>query len=867
MERKTIEIYKGDEYRTRIDNAFKESDIFQEIYTRAGKILKEIIEEEWKFCKEREEGSGFSSGFQGMSNNIIAFCADRGQGKTSAMLSFAKVLKGGLKDDSLREKLLKQWEVSGEFYVLDTINPSDLESDESIIRVIISRLFYILEEKKDKGRFPNDANLRMHVEKILELFKRCYENVDYLKNQKNKMGYQDDLEYLSRLGDSSRLKDNLYALIQKFLEFEKEEATEKERFLVIPIDDADLSVKRAFPICEDIRKYLSIPNVVILMAANFEQLYHVVYQDSLLQFKTIVETKSDASREFKIEDKCREMSAKYLEKLLPSAHRLELPEIEFIMKRQPNALEILYIVDDKNVFENLTKSCNGLQEQLLKLLYIKTGVVLLKGEGQMATFLPHTLRELTQFIKLLYDMEDVQLEIAYQKFGMLEQEGDDVLPQLYEAEKELGKLRQNLQVLRKYYLSNWCLRYLEFSARERMEELERMDLDSLGAHIKEKLPDPSPQMQEAVELCYTIYMNEFFLEVAEDREKLKQMQNFAESILNISKVCGTEESVTGYHAYNFSIDIQKMKEYFPKDTLDGKAMQWIEVWCSLKFESGYIGNKELLNESQDGWNSGISEIQFNALNPMISILGKPELLIKKVEEKTLEEESKEKKDKDWNDIAVYFIHMKDFIAVRKLWEYIRDGIKTEIGAKATKEDVKWKSQMVAIYEEIGKVSHEKLGYLDRKEFSIISFVKKTQEYIVGDKVFLSNADNQTKYLSDYEQAFQSWIDKAIDALEAICGMEEMDRKNVANTAEYIKGLKELLSGKISDHLIVQLPSDIEQVILGERFTWVGNARSVIQGVIEDMDKELERPFCMEERIESLKKIKKVKKGAARAKKF
>lgn len=107
----------------------------------------------------------------GYPNNIIAFCAGRGQGKTSAMLSFTKALEkhntGNLygahqerryKDEAEEEGVSRKGEESEtkhrvrlpddvEFIVLHPIDPTILEDNNYVMEVILSELFSLTEER------------------------------------------------------------------------------------------------------------------------------------------------------------------------------------------------------------------------------------------------------------------------------------------------------------------------------------------------------------------------------------------------------------------------------------------------------------------------------------------------------------------------------------------------------------------------------------------------------------------------------------------------------------------------------------------------------------------------------------------------
>ena len=54
-------------------------------------------------------------------------------------------------------------------------------------------------------------------------------------------------------------------------------ASETKHYLVIPIDDLDMNIKNGYEQLEQIRKYLMIPKVIVLISANYDQLEKICY--------------------------------------------------------------------------------------------------------------------------------------------------------------------------------------------------------------------------------------------------------------------------------------------------------------------------------------------------------------------------------------------------------------------------------------------------------------------------------------------------------------------------------------------------------------------------------------------------------------
>ena len=464
MDREIV-IYKGDEHRAKMEKQFFRKDFFAGVYCRAYKLLTEIEREMEAYGREIEKNNNRLIRYQGMGNNIIIFCGGRGQGKTSAMQSFAKCLDGTYMDerrDKDPERLEFVSEIDpGKYEVVDSIDPSAMESGESILGVLISRLFFRLEEhiKNDGHLSKDDRQFLQDKNEIVKLFETCYANIACIKSGKEANCAQDDLQKLSQMGSSAKLKENLHDLIKKYLAMEagrRHCGDDSCRYLIIPIDDADLMTKKLFRLCEDIRNYLSIPNVIIFMAVDYEQLLHAIYQKYLKQYKVMREAEADKY----FYEECHKMAAKYLEKIFPAMHRIDLPQLDDMLAERLDHIKFDYKIQNGekeygSAFADVDfGQCNDLQEQLLKILYSRTGMIFRGQDQSIHPFMPHTFRELTHWIKLLYNMHEIDCDRdVYRKFQKLEDLDDSLV----------DKLRENIQAVKQYFVNYWCEKYLDAS--------------------------------------------------------------------------------------------------------------------------------------------------------------------------------------------------------------------------------------------------------------------------------------------------------------------------------------------------------------------------------------------------------------------
>ena len=82
---KVLTVIKGQEFKLSLKNKVEEQDIFYDQYLEAAAMLDDIVESDeadnqadWKKVETE--------------NNIIAFCGERGEGKSSAMFTFINAL-------------------------------------------------------------------------------------------------------------------------------------------------------------------------------------------------------------------------------------------------------------------------------------------------------------------------------------------------------------------------------------------------------------------------------------------------------------------------------------------------------------------------------------------------------------------------------------------------------------------------------------------------------------------------------------------------------------------------------------------------------------------------------------------------------
>lgn len=477
-----ITIQNGKEYQCHEEDIYQSNAFFFQSYCQAGRCVEEILQVAKQYMTDHPLTSAsdeeINDRLRGYPNNVIAFCAQRGQGKTSAMVSFATALKQ-LREGQNKEKWTKIHSNKSltpqyRFEVINSIDPSSMGERESILAVILSRLFTRFQGYWDQQypcRFAmQDQDEKLNQQRtILQYFQKCFRNL-HVPDKTD--FYEDDaLEHMIELGDSGNLRGALYRLICAFLNFIH--GTE-DSYLVLQIDDADLSLSGAFQLIDQIRRNLVMPRVIILLAANMFQLESTVEQHFIQQYQTSIQLHGMVDVET-----CHSIATRYMDKVIPGARQICLPDLGKLFGSEFNHIRINYIKEGKNCLDD--GESLYYQDQLLRYLHQRTGLVLLNPQNHLHNLLPRNMRELTHFFPYFRDLSP--LSIGYQ--NLID----------YFAAPETTDLEAidiwlyNLEQFKRYLVDAWAPVNLRTEGHEFLRSLMRYEDATIHRHVLNFLPD------------------------------------------------------------------------------------------------------------------------------------------------------------------------------------------------------------------------------------------------------------------------------------------------------------------------------------------------------------------------------------------
>lgn len=404
-----MKLYFDDEdlFKVKISNKVFEDDIFYDIvYKKAAKQISNILDSCILDTYKMKDFDSIEN-----PNNILGFVGDRGQGKTSAMLSFKNFLINN------NTKLFGEDITKYKFQELGVIDPSSFEEYSNLINIILARMYKCFknEYKRKLANGKLERELKETKISLLENFQASYNYLSLITKKESMSNYVDvyeqALENLSVIGDTSNFKKILSELINSYLKFMNDGA--ENSVLVLTIDDLDLDIGHTYKIIEQIRKYLIVPNLIILIAVKIQQLHRGIRSEYR---KYLCDD---------IKDEAYRMATTYLRKVLPESRRIFMP----ILCTDTGDLlnEMTLVINRKESF--------NFQELLSNLLYTKTNVIALNFGKRKKYLYSGNLRELIEFYSLLRDMKN---------------------PKDYTGQLRYEIYQDNIDKFKEYFVYNWC---------------------------------------------------------------------------------------------------------------------------------------------------------------------------------------------------------------------------------------------------------------------------------------------------------------------------------------------------------------------------------------------------------------------------
>lgn len=226
-------------------------------------------------------------------HNAISIDGARGTGKTAVLVN----LKSYLKDQ----------DVLKDVHLFDPIDPTLLEEGESLfLHIIVAAVLHDKDVKEAQRKEPNKArNLNQRLEKLAQ-------SLESIEAQKNCHG----MDKIRAMYSNKHLADCVQDFFREVL------SLLGKKLLILPIDDVDTSLNRAFENLEIVRRYLATPYVIPIVSGDRVLYNEVTWRDFHGRLTKDSKHLSETAYETAVE-----LAAEYQRKILPFPRRLTMPEI------------------------------------------------------------------------------------------------------------------------------------------------------------------------------------------------------------------------------------------------------------------------------------------------------------------------------------------------------------------------------------------------------------------------------------------------------------------------------------------------------------------------------------------------------------
>lgn len=362
-----------------------DQSIFRDLYENLYGVIAEIIEEG---VKER----GNKKYEDKKRGDIITVLGKRGSGKSSVLLSFT---------NSLAIENRTKWKQIPEnvqFCVMENLDASMLDAKEDVFDILLSRMLKNVDKCIEENRYDARMSRKDNYE-ILQLFDEIYQKHQSIIHTDLEPGYS-ALSALRNAPDSLGLTDKFEELVQKYLDMMLGDSWDRERYLIIPIDDLDMNGDKGMESLEQIYRYVSVKNVIVIIAVKYEQIVYLAEKNGYKIFPKLDRELEDEKVQY-----VNNYAKEYLAKLLPISKRVYMPDI---LCNQQEIEDKWFIKDGKTEYM--------IKESILYAIVKKTGMYFDICGKRMHFLMPETLRELKGYYRYLNSQPEENKEQNLEHF-------------------------------------------------------------------------------------------------------------------------------------------------------------------------------------------------------------------------------------------------------------------------------------------------------------------------------------------------------------------------------------------------------------------------------------------------------------------
>lgn len=354
-------------------------------------------------------------------HNAISIDGARGTGKTAVLVN----LKSYLKDR----------DVLKDVHILDPVDPTLLEDGDSLfLHIIVAAVLHDKDVKEAQRKEPSKAR---SLNQTLDTLAQSLESVEA---QKDRHG----MDKVRAMYSNKKLADCVQDFFREVL------GLLGKKLLILPIDDVDTSLNRAFENLEIVRRYLATPHVLPIVCGDQELYNDVTWRDFHGRL-----TRDSGYRRKDAYEKAVELAAEYQRKILPFPRRLDMPPVSqywqqsniYLLDGQTEVMPLRNFIAWLEIF--LAGPVNGLEGSRLPL-----PIPSIRALSQLISHFSEAILKLPAEIRSAKDELNVRiswhmphkLKDEAVKVAKLRDEADKSAKNLEDADKAAKLLNEGVNV-------------------------------------------------------------------------------------------------------------------------------------------------------------------------------------------------------------------------------------------------------------------------------------------------------------------------------------------------------------------------------------------------------------------------------------
>lgn len=263
--------------------------------------LAEMLHESVRSLGRSTPDDGSERFMRNRGHSSIFLDGDRGTGKTTVIVNLPMYLAA----DGARERFPG---LAQAVHILKPIDPSQLEDgDDLFLNVVVAAVLGDKEVIAQRDREP----------RLWEALHQSLQTLGIALAGRETQGDGIGLDRLRAFMGTQELAGAVHDF------FEKAVKLLGKRVLVLPIDDVDTTLHRAFENLEVVRRYLSTPVLVPIVCGDLSLYREVTWRDAFRRL-----TKDMAHYNDRAKPVADSLAHEYLRKILPLHRRLRMPEVD-----------------------------------------------------------------------------------------------------------------------------------------------------------------------------------------------------------------------------------------------------------------------------------------------------------------------------------------------------------------------------------------------------------------------------------------------------------------------------------------------------------------------------------------------------------